>query len=127
MKHYDYKKEIIKDIKEYIKENIYLDGFDNTDDLKNYLQNNIIAVNKITGIYSGTHTNDRVLAEIFIVGNFPLLAKALQYSEKYCKCSIKETLEEGAEVCDTLIRRYLFDDCMMQVISELKEELINKQ
>lgn len=126
MKHYNYKKEVIKDIKEYIKENINLDDFYNMDDLQNYLQKNIIAVNDITGIYSGTHTNDKLLAEIFLVGNFPLLAKALQYSEKYCKCGITEILKEGSETCDTLIRRYLFDDCITQVISELKERLINK-
>lgn len=127
MKHYDYKKEVIKDIKEYIKENINLDYLDSIDDLQNYLQTNIIAVNKITGIYSGTHTNDKVLAEIFIVGNFSLLAKALQYSEQYCKCGITEILEEGAEVCDALIRRYLFDDCITTAITDLKEELVNKQ
>ena len=126
MKHYDYKKEVIKDIKDYIKENINLDDFDNMDNLQNYLQNNIQAVDDITGIYSGTHTNDKLLAEIFLVENFALLTKALPYSEKYCKCSITKILEEGAEVCDTLIRRYLLDDCVNQVISELKEELINK-
>ena len=126
MKHYNYKEEVTKDIKNYVKENINLDSFDNIDILQNYLQNNIKAVDTITGIYSGTHTDDKSLAEIFIVGNFSLLAEALQYSEKYCKCGITEVLEEGAEVCDTLIRRYLFDDCIITAITNLKEELINK-
>jgi hypothetical protein len=123
MKHYNYKEEVTKDIKNYIKENINFDSFDNYDGLKYHLQYSIQAVDTITGIYSGTHTNDKILAEIFLIGNFSLLAKALQYSEKYCKCGIKETLEEGAEACDALIRRYLLDDCIVQVMLELQEEL----
>jgi hypothetical protein len=126
MKHYNYKEEVTKDIKNYIKENINFDSFDNYDGLKYHLQYSIQAVDDITGIYSGTHTNDKTIAEIFLVGNFSLLAEALQYSEKYCKCGITEVLQSGAEACDTLIRRYLLEDCIVQVISELKEELINK-
>ena len=121
MKHYNYKKEVIKDIKDYIKDNINLDIFENLDDLKYHLQHNIQAVDYITGIYSGTHINDKILAEIFLVGNFSLLVEALQYFEKYCKCGITEILKEGSETCDTLIRRYLLEDCITQVISELKE------
>lgn len=126
MKHYNYKEEIIKDIKSYIKENINFDSFNNLNALKYHLQYSIQAVDDITGIYSGTHTNDKTVAEIFLVGNLPLLAKALQYSEKYCKCGITEVLQSGAETCDTLIRRYLLEGCISQVILELKEELVNK-
>lgn len=113
---YDYYETIKNDIKEYIKEHdidVTSEDFDRDD-----LCNRLWVSDSVTGNASGSYTFSAWQAEENLCHNWDLLEEAL---EEFGQTDTN-ILEKGAEWCDVTIRCYLLDQCLDEVIDEIKEE-----
>ena len=99
---YNYMRAMIKDIKEYIKNEITLSDFSGRDELEQYLNDTLWIEDSVTGNASGSYTFNAYQAEENICHNLDLLAEAV--NEFGCD---ENVLEKGAEWCDVTIRCYL--------------------
>ena len=114
MEKYDYKENIKNDIKSYIVDN---DIDVNSDDFNQYeLYDNLFFEDSVTGNASGSYTFNTWESEEYICHNLDLLKDAFDEFG----CDIDRIFD--AEYCDVLIRCYLLDSCLSEVIEELKEE-----
>ena len=114
MEIYDYKENIKNDIKSYIVDN---DIDVNSDDFNQYeLYDNLFFEDSVTGNASGSYTFNTWESEEYICHNLDLLKDAFDEFG----CDIDRIFD--AEYSDVLIRCYLLDSCLSEVIEELKEE-----
>ena len=114
MEKYDYKENIKNDIKSYIVDNdidVNSDDFD-----QNELYDNLFCEDSVTGNASGSYTFNTWESDEYICHNLDLLKDAFDEFG----CDIDRIFD--AEYCDVLIRCYLLDSCLSEVIEELKEE-----
>lgn len=123
MKHYNYRENIKKDIAQYIKDNINIEDFDDVEDFKIYLAKILLIPNEITGEINNSYTNDSVLSEIFLVGNLSLLSKSLEYFHNTNNINITNILNRGAEYCDMIVRKYILETSIDEILNQIVEEL----
>ena len=123
MKHYNYRENIKKDIMQYIKDNINIEDFDDVEDFKIYLAKILLIPNEITGEINNSYTNDSVLSEIFLVGNLSLLSKSLEYFHNTNNINITNILNRGAEYCDMIVRKYILETSIDEILNQIVEEL----
>lgn len=116
---YNYYETVKKDVKEYIKENKDNYLCNNIEELECKLYTDMWYEDSITGRASESYFCDRYMAQECINGNWPLLKKAL---ENYCYESI-EFLEKGEEWCDVIIRCYVLNIVLDEIIEEMRDEL----
>lgn len=114
MERYDYKANIINDIKDYIEEN---DIDVNSDDFDyDMLYDDLFNEDSVTGNASGSYTFNTWMAEENICHNLDLLQDAFrEFGNDY------EHMFD-AEYCDIIIRCYLLPECLQEVIDKLKQE-----
>lgn len=123
MKHYNYRENIKKDIVQYIKDNINIEDFDDVEDFKIYLTKILLIPNEITGEINNSYTKDSVLSEIFLVGNLSLLSKSLEYFYNTNNINITNVLNRGAEYCDMIVRMYILETSIDEILNQIVEEL----
>lgn len=115
---YDYRENVMNDIRNYIAENDIHVYESNKDDLYQQLSDDLWMADSVTGNASGSYTFNAREAEENICHNLELLGEAL--NEFGCDSSY--ILERGAEACDVTIRCYLLGECLSSVLDELEEE-----
>lgn len=106
---YNYYEEVKADVEEYLK---------NTD-CRNFdeLYDDMFLNDSITGNGSGSYTFNRAEAEQNLNGNWSLLLDAVKDYGYDCN-----PIAKGAEWCDVIIRCYLLDTVLADVLEELKEK-----
>lgn len=118
MEKYDYREAVKADIREWLNENRGMDELkdDLTADGWNVFRNlydELFCEGSITGNASGSYTCDRWQAEENICHNWGLLNNAQQFYGNRPDLS-------NPEACDVTIRVYLLNDCLYEVLEEIK-------
>ena len=111
---YNYLESIADDIREYIAENINISDYDSSDDLAEYLNDELWTADSVTGNASGSYYCNRWRAEEALSHNMDLLEEACsEFGE-----DLGEAVKRGAEFCDVTIRCYLLGQAIAEVIEE---------
>ena len=115
--YYDYYKEVKNDVIDYIKNNIDLSEFDSLVDLQEYLYDELLDEDSVTGNGSGSYTMNGRKAWEYVGENLDLLGDALEEFG-----NVKYTLSQGAEGCDVTIRCYVLGECIDNALDEIMGE-----
>jgi len=118
MADYNYFEAVEKDVKDYIKNEITFKDFLSREDLEKKLNDDLWAVDSVTGNASGSYTFNTYQAEENLTHNWNILERALD-SFGYKENPIKK----GAEWCDVLIRCYLLRQVIAKVLDNMEDEL----
>ena len=113
--YYDYEQEVKDDVREWIEENINIEDYSDSDELKDYLNNTLWAEDSVTGNGSGSYTFNRAKASEYLSQNFDLLYEVLENFGSF------ESLKEGPEACDVAIRCYLLPDAIESVVDAMED------
>lgn len=117
MERYNYLEAVKEDVLNYINENDIVVTSENRDEVKQELNDTLFACDSVTGNASGSYTFNTWTAEEYLCHNWDLLSEAL--TELCCDMSY---IERGAEVCDVIIRCYLLDQAISEVLDEVETE-----
>ena len=118
MEKYDYLQAVIDDVKQYIVDNEITVTTDNRDEIEQQLNEDLFTEDCVTGNASGSYTFSEWKAEENLCHNMDLLADVM--SEFGCTL---DYLEEGAEVCDVMIRCYLLNQAISDVLDEIEVDV----
>lgn len=123
---YNYKSSIKADIEEYLNTNYTENEINELLKLDPYkaeekLNDEMWAIDSITGNGSGSYTFSSYIADHYLVGNKGLLIEALEEFGSPVS-SYKRALEEP-EYADVTIRCYLLQECISEVLDEIRERL----
>lgn len=120
MTNYNYLEAVTSDVLDYIKEEINLDEWKgNREGLEEKLNDELWAVDSVTGNASGSYTFNTWEAEENLAHNWDLLAEALDEFGQ----DGTDVLRQGAESMDVTIRCYLLGQAIAEALDELEEEL----
>lgn len=115
MEKYDYLTAVTEDVKDYINENINFADYENAEDLKEKLQDELWTVDSVTGNGSGSYTFNAWKAEENICHNLDLI----QDMQKEFGGEVDFMDPEGTDVS---IRCYLLPQAINAAVDELWEE-----
>lgn len=116
---YDYRREMVSDILEWLKENeSFHEWKDNRDELEERLYDDLWCDDSITGNGSGSYWFNSWKAEEALCHNLELLGEAL--TEFGCEPSY--LAEHGAESADVTIRCYLLCETIHDALDEWYNE-----
>lgn len=119
-KFYSYYAAVADDVREYLDDNDYLFNDHDRSSLEDYLNDELWFDDGVTGNASGSYTFNSYKAQEYLVGNWDLLAEAMQE----LGCEDANILEKGPEWCDVTIRCYVLGCCISDVLDDLEEESI---
>lgn len=118
---YNYYEVMKDDIKEWLDDhqvNSYngydIDDYDDPDELKEDIYNDLWTADSVTGNGSGSYTFNTWQAEENLCHNMDLLKEACDEFG----CDLSNAIERGAEYCDVTIRCYLLDQVLNEVLDE---------
>lgn len=111
MEKYDYLSAVTADVKDYINDNVFLSDYENADELKDKLQDELWAVDRVTGNGSGSYTFNAWEAEENICHNSELIAEVEE-----AWGILKRDAPEGIDVA---IRCYLLSQAIDAAVDEL--------
>lgn len=114
MEKYDYLSAVTADVKDYINDNVDFADYENADELKDKLQDELWTVDRVTGNGSGSYTFSTWEAEENICHNSELIAEV---EEEWGK--LKRDDPEGIDVA---IRCYLLPQAIDAAVDELWED-----
>lgn len=117
MEKYDYLSAVTEDVKNYISENVNMSDYENAEELKDKLQEELWTVDSVTGNGSGSYTFNAWTAEEHLCHNLDLLEEA---NEEFG--GDVDVLSKGAEACDVTIRCYLLPQAIGTAVDALWEE-----
>lgn len=115
---YDYRANVIEDIKNYIEENNITIYTDTQEEQYQELYDELFISDSVTGNASGSYTFNTYQAEENLCYNLDLLGEALDDFG----CEASHILKRGAEACDVTIRCYLLGECLQEVLEEIAIE-----
>lgn len=114
---YDYEKAVFDDVKDYLLENMenFVDNDTETiDDIRDATNDEMWDADSVTGNGSGSYTFNRMLAELFLIGNNGLYEEALEeFDGKF---------DAEPERRDVTIRCYLLPSAIDKALED--EEVI---
>lgn len=108
---YDYREAVKQDIVAHLKREDVVIKRKSTENLYDALYNELYIADDVTGNASGSYTFNTWQAEENLCHNWSLLVEAL--NEFGYDINI---LEKGAEWCDVIIRCYLLNQCLTEVL-----------
>ena len=76
-KKYDYRQAVTEDVKEYIQNNIDLEWFDDREELEECLNDRLWDCDEVTGNASGSYTFNKAEAKGYVMENIELLADVM--------------------------------------------------
>lgn len=121
-KPYDYKKAIKQDIRTYIRTYVDIDYWDNNWPVfRDYLWSVLLFVDSVTGNSSGSYTKDAQEARENLLGNEDLFEQAQKESDAdmLLRYNYQCRRETDPERQDVMIRCFLLDECIVEVIGEI--------
>ncbi len=117
MKTYNYLEAVTSDVIDYIEENGIKVTEENREEVEEQLNEDLWAVDSVTGNGSGSYTFNTWQAEENLRHNLDLLAEACEEFG----CNAAEQLAKGAEACDVTIRCYLLGQAIAAALDEVEE------
>lgn len=115
---YDYKEAVKNDVLDYIRDEVDFADYENLRKLEEFLNEELLNEDSVTGNASGSYTFNRYEAEENICCNLELLGEALDEFDH----SPNYLIEAGAEGADVLIRCFVLPECIKKAIKEIEEE-----
>ena len=115
---YDYLEAVTADVLEYIKNEANLSDYHSREELEEALNDNLWAVDSVTGNASGSYWFSTWKAEKALSHNLDLLAEALKEFGQ----DGPDVLKQGAEAMDVTIRCYLLGQAIAEALDDLEEE-----
>ena len=115
MKKYDYLESIKEDVREYIREHDIKCTTNNRKEVQEKLNDDCFISDSVTGNASGSYTFNVWKAEEYLCHNMELLQEAC------CVFGCEPDLY-SPERCDVIIRCYLLDQAINDVLDEIEEE-----
>ena len=115
---YNYLEAVTDDVLEYIKNEINLSDYDSREELEEALNDELWAVDSVTGNASGSYYCNAWRAEEALSHNWDVLAEALEVFGQ----GGTDILKQGAEAMDVTIRCYLLGQAIAEALDELEEE-----
>ena len=116
---YDYREQMKADVRDYIKENIGFIDYEDLDELKEKLQDDLWTDDNVTGNASGSYTFNRAAAKENVIDNLDLLKEACE--EFDCKTEFTDKFfNEEWEWMDVTIRCYLLGEIVETVVEEME-------
>ena len=115
---YNYLEAVTADVLEYIKNEVNLSDYESREELEEALNDELWAVDSVTGNASGSYYCNAWRAEEALSHNWDLLAEAL---EEFGQDGT-DVLKQGAEAMDVTIRCYLLGQAISEALDELEEE-----
>lgn len=115
---YDYKEAVKNDVLDYIKNEVDFNDFEDLEELREFLNDELFTNDSVTGNASGSYTFSTYEAEENICHNLELLGEALEAFGS----SPAYLMENGAEAADVTIRCYLLGECIAEALEEIEEE-----
>lgn len=124
MKKYNYLEAMKSDIIDYIREEIDFTEFETLEELEEKLNDDLWAVDSVTGNGSGSYTFSRAEAEEYVRDNWDLMREA---AEEFCDMErfMKWAFDEDWESIDVSIRCYLLGAAISEALEEMKQEFDN--
>lgn len=116
MERYDYFEEIKSDLETFIKENYDLNDFEDIDEAYEKIYDDAFISDSVTGNASGSYFCNTWKAEEAICHNFDLLEEAYDGNDG------AYFFQNGAESCDVIIRCYLLNQVLQEVLDEMFQE-----
>lgn len=114
---YNYETAVRADVARWILDNeIDLNDYDDSDNLIEYLNDELFACDAVTGNASGSYTFNAWKAEKYLCHNLDILQDAID--EFGGELDIR-----NAEACDVTIRCYLLGEAVSDVVNNIWEEL----
>lgn len=114
---YDYLEQVTSDAKEAILENMEYWDFNDRDELEQVAYDKLLMDDGVTGNASGSYFCNTWKAEEALCHNWDLLADAISEFD-----DDTNILQQGAEVCDVIIRCYLLGQAISAALDKLEEE-----
>lgn len=111
MEKYDYLSAVTEDVKDYINDNVNFADYEDSNDLKEKLQNELWTVDRVTGNGSGSYTFNAWQAEENICHNSELITEVEE--------EIGELKRDDPEGIDVAIRCYLLPQAIDAAVDEL--------
>ena len=116
---YDYREQMKADVRDYIEENIGFIDYEDLDELKEKLQDDLWIEDNVTGNASGSYTFNRAEAKENVIDNLDLLKEACE--EFDCKTEFTDKFfNEEWEWMDVTIRCYLLGEIVETVVEEME-------
>ena len=115
MEKYDYRRAVIADVKEWLRENKdEIPEFPDSDQLKEHLRETLWVADSVTGNASGSYTFSTWKAKENLCHNLDLLAEACY--------AYDEAMDFDPERMDVLIRLYLLGECIDAALEEMEAD-----
>lgn len=119
---YNYLKNVTEDVLDYITNEYDEDDLraklEDREKFEQELNDDLWAVDSVTGNGSGSYFFNRYKAEEALMHNLDLLAEAI---DEFGGCI--DVLKNGAEACDVTIRCYLLNQAICAALDVIEEEL----
>lgn len=115
---YNYYDAVREDVLEYIRENVDLNDWrGNKDGLEEYLNDELLIDDSVTGNASGSYTFSSLKAAEYLCYNWDLLYKVMN------AYGYEDPIGEGPEWCDVSIRCYVLGSAIREALDELGDAL----
>ena len=115
---YNYLEAVTDDVKEYIRNNIDFADYDDMDELEEQLNDELWAEDSVTGNASGSYTFNSAKAEEYLAGNWDELADAL---DEFGESGV-DAFRKGAEWCDVTLRCYYLGQAISAALEDFEDE-----
>ena len=118
---YNYLENMVEDVKEYIKNEIDFSEYEDMDELKESLNDNLWTEDSVTGNGSESYTFNRAIAKEYVDENKDLVDEMMK--EFDCKEKVANWwIEDNYEAIDVLIRCYLLGQAIDKALDDFTEE-----
>lgn len=122
---YDYLEAMKEDVKAYILEDITANSqYADRNELENALNDDLWAIDSVTGNASGSYTFNRWKAQEYVMDNIDLLAEMCSEFGTDNATIGEKFLNEEWEWMDVSIRCYLLGQAISAALDELEDSLI---
>lgn len=115
---YNYLDAVRQDVINYIKGDVELAGYEDIEDLREFLYAELRTKPSVTGLAHGSYTLDPYQAEENLCHNWDLLNEVLSVFA----IDGNTALERGAEYCDVVIRCYFLSQAIDEALEKLGDE-----
>ena len=121
MMNYNYLENMVEDVKEYIKNEIDFSEYEDMDELRESLNDDLWTEDSVTGNASGSYTFDRATAKEYVDENKDLVNDMME--EFDCKEKVSNWwIEDDYESIDVSIRCYLLGQAIEKALDDFTEE-----
>lgn len=118
---YNYLENMVENVKEYIKNEIDFSEYEDMDELRESLNDDLWAEDSVTGNGSGSYTFNRAIAKEYVDENKDLVDEMMK--EFDCKEKVVNWwIEDNYEAIDVSIRCYLLGQAIDKALDDFTEE-----